>query len=48
MLAKDKITIMKVEAEKLEYKSNSILAPGADTYDLSKLSFLVLVSSRIL
>jgi len=29
---------MKVEAE-----SHFILTPGADTYDLSKLSFLVLV-----
>jgi hypothetical protein len=37
-LQKGRITIMKVEAE-----SHFILTPGADTYDLSKLSFLVLV-----
>ena len=41
------ITIMKVAAGKLEYKSHFLLAAGSDFYDLSKLSFLVLVYNRI-
>ena len=40
------ITIMKVASEKLEYKNHFILAAGSDFYNLSKLSFLVLVYSR--